>query len=145
MAENNVIHTVNTASQLVTNRVGRGSCLFACNRGVGSVTQNSTNAIFGTYFGSAGPTFTYPSTSKSIVFGDLNSNAHLVNPQFHQGRPNLFPWISPNPVQTALPVGSQTGLVVADARPKESVSMHRETVSNTLHSKRLAKYEARLD
>ncbi len=99
----------------------------------------------GTFFGPVGYTFTHPPTSRSIVFGDLSSSACLVNPQFHQGRPNLFNGTSSTSTQLALSAGSQTVLTAADARPRESASMHRETVSTTLRDKRLAEYEARLN
>ncbi len=145
VAEENNRQTSNNQSQQSANLLHKSSSLVASNPGVGKETQSDMTTAFGTFFGPVGPTFTHPPTSRSIVFGDPSRSAGLVNPQFHQSRPNLFEGASPTSAQPALSVGGQTVLTAADARPRESASLHRETVSTILRDKRLAEYEARLN
>ncbi len=145
VAEKNDRHTSNNQSQPGANLVGRISSLVASNPDRGKMTQNDTSPTFGIYFGPSSPTSRSPSTSKSIAFFNPSSSAHLVNPQFHQCSPKLFAGTSPTPIQPSLSVGGQTVLIVADARPRESGSMHTGTVPTTLRDKRLAEYEPRLN
>ena len=87
--------TSNNQSQQGANLLGKSSSLVASNPGVGKETQSDMTTAYGTFFGPVGPTFTHTPTSKSIVFGDPSRSASLVNPQFHQSRPNLFEGASP--------------------------------------------------
>ncbi len=143
VAERNDRQTSNNQSQQGANLLGKSSSLVASNPGVGKETQKDMTTAFGTFFGPVGPTFTHPPTSRSIVFGDPSCSTGLVNPQFHQSRPNLFEGARPTSAQPALSVGGQTVLTAADAQLRESASLHREAVSTTLHDKRLAEYEAK--
>ncbi len=145
VAEKNDRQTSNNQSQQGANLLGRSSSLVASNPGAGKETQKDMTTAFSNFFGPVGPAFTHPPTSRSITFRDPSRSAGLVNPQFHQARPNLFEGTSPASAQSALSVGGQTVLTAADARPRESASLHRETVSTTLRDKRLAEYEARLN
>ncbi len=106
------------------------------------VTHAAANPTFGTYFGSLGSTSRHPHGHKPIVFGDPNSEACLVNRQFHQVRLNLFLLASPNQTRTALSDDSQTVSAVADTRPKEASPTHQETVTNTLWDKNVSQKPA---